>query len=133
MNSIEEQLKQYIKDNYGSVRAFVLTKNLIYANVDSILRRGIKNATWNNVKSLCEALDISADELAEGRIMPAAKEASIMQLENLVDAMKQQIMTASGLTLAGQPATDTDVQLFCRLLDASLSVTIKMKEDQHER
>lgn len=130
MNSIEEQLKQYIKDNYGSVRAFVLEKGLIYANVDSILRRGIKNATWNNVKTLCEALDISADELAEGRIMPAAKEASIMQLENLVDAMKQQILTASGLTLSGQPATDADVQLFCRLLDASLNVTIQMKEDQ---
>ena len=129
MNSIEEQLKQYIKDNYGSVRAFVLEKGLIYANVDSILRRGIKNATWNNVKSLCEALDISADELAEGRIMPAAKEASIMQLENLVDAMKQQILTASGLILSGQPATDADVQLFCRLLDASLSVTVQMKED----
>lgn len=130
MNSIEEQLKQHIKDNYGSVRAFVLEKGLIYANVDSILRRGIKNATWNNVKTLCEALDISADELAEGRIMPAAKEASITQLENLVDAMKQQILTASGLTLAGQPATDADVQLFCRLLDASLSVTVQMKEDQ---
>lgn len=130
MNSIEEQLKQYIKDNYGSVRAFVLEKGLIYANVDSILRRGIKNATWNNVKTLCEALDISADELAEGRIMPAAKDASIMQLENLVDAMKQQILTASGLTLSGQPASDADVQLFCRLLDASLSVTVQMKEDQ---
>lgn len=130
MNSIEEQLKQHIKDNYGSVRAFVLEKGLIYANVDSILRRGIKNATWNNVKTLCEALDISADELAEGRIMPAAKDASIMQLENLVDAMKQQILTASGLTLTGQPATDADVQLFCRLLDASLAVTVQMKEDQ---
>lgn len=130
MNSIEEQLKQHIKDNYGSVRAFVLDKGLIYANVDSILRRGIKNATWNNVKTLCEALDISADELAEGRIMPAAKDASIMQLENLVDAMKQQILTASGLILSGQLATDADVQLFCRLLDASLSVTVQMKEDQ---
>lgn len=127
MASIEERLKQYIKDHYGSVRAFVLAKNLNYANVDSILRRGIKNATWNSVKTLCEALEISADELAEDRIVSVSKTKTVINLENTFESFKQQIQKESNLTINDMPVSEDEVQLLIVLLDNVLEVIKKKR------
>ena len=69
--TIEQKLKDYIIEKYGSVRQFVIQNDLVYGSVDSILRRGIRNATWDNVKATCNALKIDVDALADGEIVPA--------------------------------------------------------------
>ena len=125
MAPIEDRLKQYIKDNYGSIRAFVMAKSLNYANVDSILRRGIKNATWNSVKTLCEALEISADDLADEIITPVSKSCSAVRIENIIEAVRQQIMSSSNLTINNKPATQEDIMLFIDTLDIALEMAKK--------
>ena len=85
--SIEEKLKEYILSKYGSVRAFVQENGLIYSNVDTILRRGIKNATWTNVRTFCKALGISVEEVARGNIAPAALEAAEDAPRNIRDVL----------------------------------------------
>lgn len=119
--TIEEALKQMIIDEYGSLRAFVLQKGLTYSNVDSILRRGIKNATWTNVKKLCEALEISADALADEKIAPANKEASnIRKLEDIISTAKHDMLNADQLTLKGHIITEARVHDLCMMLDLIL-------------
>lgn len=103
MDSIEDRLREYIKTRYGSVRAFVLTHDLNYANVDSILRRGIKNATWHSVKSLCHALQISADELAKGNIVTVSAPAQLTRIEDIFEQTKQKLHTCSNPTLNDHP------------------------------
>ena len=119
--TIEEALKQMIIDEYGSLRAFVLQKGLTYSNVDSILRRGIKNATWTNVKKLCEALEISADALADEKIAPANKEASnIRKLEDIISTAKHDMLNADQLTLKGHTIPEARVHDLCMMLDLIL-------------
>lgn len=67
--SVEEKLKQLILDRYKSVREFTQRINMSYSTLDSILKRGVANSSINNVVKICRALDISADALADGKII----------------------------------------------------------------
>lgn len=128
MPSIEERLKLYIKDNYGSIRAFVMKNNLNYANVDSILRRGIKNATWNSVKLLCDALSISADELADEKIVPIKREdEEATKIEDLFAYVKQRLSTCKNPTLNNKPVNADIIESIVDGLD--LIVEIQKKKD----
>lgn len=129
MPSIEERLKLYIKDNYGSIRAFVMKNNLNYANVDSILRRGIKNATWNSVKLLCDALSISADELADEKIVPIKREdEEATKIEDLFAYVKQRLSTCKNPTLNNKPINADIIESMIDCLD--LIVEIQKKKDE---
>ena len=68
--TIEEKLREYILYHYKSIRMFVKEAGLPYTTVDGILKRGIANASIGNVLKICKALQISADELANGKIVP---------------------------------------------------------------
>ncbi len=88
--TIEEKLKSYILEKYGSIRQLALQYDIKYTNIDSILRRGIKNATWTNVKTLCEALQIDVDALADGKILPAFRSVQdeIINMDALTESME---------------------------------------------
>lgn len=67
--AIEETLKQMVLDRYGSVREFSIRFNIPYSTITSIFKRGVANAGINTIIKLCDALGISTDELAQGRIV----------------------------------------------------------------
>ena len=67
---IEEKLKILICEKYGSQRKFCKEVGMPPSTLNIILKRGINNASIQNVIKICQALDISTDELAEGRIIP---------------------------------------------------------------
>ncbi len=71
--TIEERLKDYILSRYNSVREFTIHADIPYTTLDSIFKRGIGNSSVNNVIKICRALNISADELADGNITPYIK------------------------------------------------------------
>lgn len=131
--TLEEQLKQYIIEQYGSIRAFTIQKGLTYASVDSILRRGIKNATWTNVKKLCAALGITADGLAKNQIIrPEVLPAHEVKIEDLVFNFKQQLMNTDNLTINGQLATESDIVFFINTLDVALQLNKKQNQTVKE-
>ena len=70
MNHTEERLKELIKMKYGSLRKFCNETGIPQSTLSSIMVRGINNASIQTVIKICQALDISTDELAEGRIIP---------------------------------------------------------------
>ena len=70
MNNTEERLKELIKMKYGSLRKFCNETGIPQSTLSSIMVRGINNASIQTVIKICQALDISTDELAEGRIIP---------------------------------------------------------------
>ena len=82
--TIEEKLKEYIISNYKSLRNFVNTSGVgvPYSTIDGILKRGIGCASIDNVFKICDALDISADALINGNIVPReSKEKKNMEVE----------------------------------------------------
>ena len=68
--NIEDRLKSLILERYGSVREFTMSINMPYSTFDTILKRGIQNATVSNIIKICEALNISADSLLTRTISP---------------------------------------------------------------
>ena len=67
--SLEEKLKKLIISRYGNVKAFAEHAGIKYTTLAAIMKRGIRNSTIENVFSLCHALNISVDALAEGKII----------------------------------------------------------------
>lgn len=68
----EEKLKEYIIEKYKSLRNFVNTSgiDIPYTTIDGIFKRGLNNSGISNVIKLCDALNISVDELVKGNIVP---------------------------------------------------------------
>lgn len=66
---VEDRLKQLIIDRYSSLKAFSDSVGISNSTVDSIIKRGVKNANITNVISICRALNIDVDELSNGNIV----------------------------------------------------------------
>ena len=68
--TIEKQLKHLILAQYKSLMAFANAAGVPYTTVDSMLKRGVMNAGVGKVVKICQCLGISADGLADGKIIP---------------------------------------------------------------
>ena len=67
--SIEEQLKRLIRNTYGTSKAFCDSVGMPQPTLSSLLKRGISNANFSSIVTICQALHISVDALAEGEIV----------------------------------------------------------------
>lgn len=70
--SIENDLRAIIENRYGSLYAFASASGMPYATLVSMFKRGFMNSSVANIIRICETLDISADGLATGAIIPAS-------------------------------------------------------------
>ena len=121
----EQKLKDLILSRYKSVREFVLENDLTYSNVDSILRRGLQNATWSNVLKLCDALKISADELAEGKIVPSGETVprnSITDVDTLLAYARRNAQEFTDLTVGGEPLSQSEVDAILDSLEIAIGL-----------
>lgn len=117
----EEKLKQFILMHYSSIREFTQEIDMPYSTMATILKRGLDNASVTNVIKICQALGISVDDLAEGRIVPVVKEASnIRKLEDIISTAKHDMLNADQLTLKGHTITEARVHDLCMMLDLIL-------------
>lgn len=89
--STEDKLKDLILSRYKSIREFTIAVDLPYSTLDSIFRRGVANSSVTNINKICKALKISADELANGRIVPYDYKADKTTIEytDIADIVEQ--------------------------------------------
>ena len=66
----EDKLKNFILSRFNSIREFTQVADISYSTFDSMLKRGIATSNVSNVIKICKELGISADALAEGKIIP---------------------------------------------------------------
>ena len=69
MATTEENLKALIQNKYGSLRKFALDMDMPYTTLDGILKRGVGNSSIGNIIKICDALSLSVDELAAGKLV----------------------------------------------------------------
>ena len=129
---IEEALKERILKNYGNVQAFCDAYGLKYTTIVTMLKRGVHNANIDNVIAMCNALNISADALAENRIeerdKPAAAENDLAAiLENLII----RVQTDTAMTFDGLPVTKWEVGTTKKSIEFMLSVMRAGRETRH--
>lgn len=124
--TIEEKLKKHILSNYKSIREFVQMAGLPYSTVDGILKRGIANSSIGNVLKICKALDISADELANGNIVPAIKEEPrhfiLSDLAKTLEFVKTHQEEFEDLTIDGQTLSPFEFETILNSLNLSISI-----------
>lgn len=125
--NVEERLKELIIKQYGTMKEFTDHIGIPNSTFANILRRGVQNANVVTIIKICQALGISTDDLAEGKIVPLVRsEAAPTAIEGMFDEVKQQLLNANNLTLAGTPATAEEIMLLVNTLDVALEV-IKRK------
>lgn len=70
MKNIEQQLKYLILDKYGSLNQFCEKIELSWTTLDSIFKRGIRNARISSIMKICSELHIDCESLYQGSITP---------------------------------------------------------------
>ena len=103
--TIEEKLREMILTKYGTVVAFGKRIGLSSSTLYSILSRGVSNASAQNVLKICEALEISADALAEGLIKPRDQYVPAIDINDWLYAERIHLMNVN-ITIDGTPLTD---------------------------
>ena len=130
--TIEEKIKDLIISRYKSLRAFVQTTDLSYSTVDSILRRGVANSSLTNVLKLCDALEISADELANNKIIPKGKNiqhrSHMTEINDIISFTKRNIQEYDNLTIDGNPMTKNEIEMLMDALDIGIGIINRNRE-----
>ena len=132
--TIEEKLKKHILTKHKSIREFVKYADLPYSTVDGILKRGISNSSVGNVLKICYALQISADELANGKIVPMESKASrhvfFTEVPEMLGYMSNHPDEYSDLTVDGQPLTQSEWDTLRNSLALTVSFIQKARKDK---
>lgn len=68
--TIEEELRALIVKRYGSVNKFAQECGVSQSTLFTALSRGITKANIQTIITICRKLNISTDDLCEGRITP---------------------------------------------------------------
>ena len=103
--TIEQELKALIVKRYGSAKNFALEINMPNSTLDNIFRRGVLNSSVTNIIKICNALEISADELADGKIV--SRSASAVWASSLTPGETDAIINYRALDERGKMAVDS--------------------------
>ena len=113
----EEMVRDLILSRYKSVREFTQTFDIPYTTVKSILERGIGNSSVNNVIKICKALNISADALANGEIVPRYEKSTTptTDVKEIVNDAKSKLAHSDVLTIDGH---NIDIEIVEPIIEA---------------
>ncbi len=103
--TIEQELKALIVKRYGSAKNFALEINMPNSTLDNIFRRGVLNSSVTNIIKICNALEISADELADGKIV--SRSSSAVWASSLTPEETDAIKKYRALDERGKMAVDS--------------------------
>lgn len=118
--TVEEELQDFILSKYQSLRDFTIKNHLPYSTLSTMLRRGVNNTSWKTILKICNALEISADDLADGHVVER-NESMTWQDKKLLDAYTSALMNDEDMQVlhayrAADPGTKAAVR---KLLDIS--------------
>jgi predicted transcriptional regulator len=106
----EDRLRNYILSKYKSLREFSQKIDMPYSTINTIMKRGIDNSSVNNIIRICQALNISTDDLVNGKIVPVMEDRSgTVRIEDIMEETKLKLLNADQLTIGDRPADETDI------------------------
>lgn len=130
--TIENKLKSIILEKYGSMREFSKQIGMSQSTFATIMNRGIHKASITNVIKICQALEISADELANDRIVPINSDvtntARNTELNDLIEQSHENINSFRFLTVDGKPLSNDEIKLLFDCLNLTIGLIKKQRE-----
>lgn len=133
--NVEDRLKDMIIEKYGTMIDFTDKIGIPNSTFANILRRGVKNANVLTIIKICQALGISTDDLAEGRIVPTTRIVPQPQkIEDIIGNAKQELLNGECLTFDNQPASEDEINDIVLLMDMALELQrrkrLKTKDEE---
>ena len=120
---LEEVLTDMMIKKSGSVKSFCEASGLKYTTALSILKRGVLTANIDHIILMCNALEISVDALAEGRIEEKKKRpAEENDLAIILERICQRAQTDTGLLFDGEPISRFEVGTTKKSIEFMLEV-----------
>lgn len=125
--TIEEKLKDLILTKYRSIREFTQIIGMPYSTFSTIISRGLENSSITNVIKICKALGISADALADGRIVHSSGnyQAEEIDLDHVINDVKGKILSYDNLKLRGKPVDRAGRLLLADYLDVMIELAAR--------
>ena len=128
----EEMLKELILKRYNSIREFTIDIDMPYTTMDSIFRRGIGNSSVINIIKICKALNISADALADGEIVPSkprvtSNAVNTYDVNEILNETKDILIHSGKITLDGSPITKSGIESIIDAIDVGVEIAKKKK------
>lgn len=118
----EEKLRQYILTKYKSLREFSQEIEMPYSTLNTIMNKGIEKSSVNKIIKICHALNISTDDLVQGKIVPVNQNTELTKVEDLVEDLKQKLMNTDHLTIDEKPATEYDLTAIINGIEVTIEV-----------
>lgn len=133
----EDKLRDLIVSRYGTVKHFAEICDLPYTTVDSILRRGARNAGISNIFKICDVLKIDERALVNQEIVPIVEitpDKSDIQLsefsnceseteiDDLISITKLNIQETDNLTIDGQRMTEAEIEMLIDGIDITVEI-----------
>lgn len=109
----EELLKNLIIEKAGSVNRFAQEIGIAQSTLVSVFSRGVNKSNINTIIKICQALEISADALIDGRIVSNKNIVPDYLIQNKPDS-KQQIIIEQFSTLT--PENQKQVEKYISFL-----------------
>lgn len=119
--TIEYQLKELIISKYGNMISFSKSIGMPNSTLATILTKGVAKANIKNIIMISTALGISADELANGRIV--FRETPLenrIELTAFFAKTKLDLMSYDRVTIGDYELTKKDRQTVIDMLEMSL-------------
>lgn len=127
--TIEEKLKELILSRYNSIREFTIAIDIPYTTMVSIFQRGIENSSVSNIIKICKALNISADALADGEIIPykttITNISNRIEIKELLSDTKNFLSQSNNLTLDGKPISKNEVDSIINTMEVGVEIVRK--------
>ncbi len=122
----EDRLRNYILSKYRSLREFSQKIDMPYSTINTIMKRGIDNSSVNNIIRICQALNISTDDLVNGKIVPNTEDHSdTIRIEDILEETKQKLLNADNLTIGDRSADESDITAIINQLEIAIEIQKK--------
>ena len=134
--TIEEKLKDFIISKYGNLSNFSKEIDMANSTLSTILKKGVRKASITNILKICEALEISADGLAEEKIVPYTFNQKNPSKSTDIDKMLDHIKNNSGeytfLTVDDKPLTKKELEFITYGFKLVVQLLKKKRKDECE-
>lgn len=130
----EEKLKGIIIEKYRNMQNFADATDIKYQTLVSIFNRGINNSSIKNIIKICQELGISADELANNRIVPIQQnvKTNMHEITDILSLARRSVNENEFMTIDGKIMTKEEIQTIVDGLEVTIEIIKKKRERKEE-
>ena len=130
--TIEDKLRDLIILKYGSISNFSREIGMANSTLATIMKNGVRKANVTNIIKICKSLEISTDELAKNRIVPAVTDAKsefkIRELKDILEYYRLNLKNYKRYTVYGYELNEDDANMFIDSMELTLEFIKRKKE-----